>query len=200
MTWETAAAGPRVVYVVLAELELTSGVVRVHDGVGTLTWAGEEWLGLGDFGAVSAITSGGDLSATAISLTMSGVPSEYRSDLLNASSRGDPARLYHGFVDDGGTWAHEPELAFEGAVDTSRLVDGTDDGEPSVSVTVNIVSAAAYARRFTLYRRSFAHQQTLYPGDRFYEFRTDLRNPVAGTADGLRRSAGAGAVTRSGSV
>lgn len=181
MTWESASTPASVGYLVLVELELDSGTVRAHDGVGTVTWGGHDWTGVGDFGAVSAITSGPDLSATGITLTLSGVPSDYRSDLLNAESRGAAVNIFHGFVaPGGGAWTHAPELAFAGIVSNSRLIDGADEGTPSVSVAVNVISAAAFARRLTVYRRSHAHQQSLFPGDLFFEFVTDVRTDIAG--------------------
>lgn len=194
-SWEGATAGKsRVAYLVLVELQLASGTVRIHDGGGTIPWNGYDWIGVGEFGTISTITAGGDLTAQGVSLTLSGVPSDYRTDLLNATSRGADVNIYHGIVSEAlGGFSVEPELVLAGFVDNAKLVDGADDGDPTVAITVNVITAAYYARRLTMYRRSYAHQQTLYDGDRFYEFRTDLRNPMPGASTGLQVTIGGGA-------
>ena len=61
--------------VMFAELDFSSGTLYVHDGLGTYTWGGEDWLGVGDFGSISSIEEGSEISAYSINLTLSALES-----------------------------------------------------------------------------------------------------------------------------
>ena len=43
-----------------AELFYDSGIIRVHTGVGTVTWGGNDYLGLGNFAGASDIEEDGE--------------------------------------------------------------------------------------------------------------------------------------------
>ncbi len=180
MSWESESSKQSVDYAVLVEV-LLDVPVRVHDGVGDLSWNSQAWVGVGHLGSISEITGGVDLDVGDIKLTMSGIPTDFRADLINLSARGKRVNIYHGFRDNAaGAWAHNPELAYAGFIANTELVDQIGaDGGASVSIEVNVISALAYVRRLTIYRRSDAHQQDLYAGDLFYSFKADVSNPMA---------------------
>ena len=184
MTWDSASSGGHVAYVVLLEIALEEPVY-IHSGLGLLTWDSKDWLGVGSLGSIESIRGGVDMEAPDVEMTLSGVPSDYRAYLLNTIARGAVVTIRHGFHDEAaGTWSHEPELAYAGFIDTAELTDQiSEDGGASVSIKVGVISAASYARRQTISRRTDANQQDLYPGDKFFSFKTDMRIPVA-TASG----------------
>src|SRR4051794_25522402 len=82
-----------------AELDFASGFVRVHTRLGTITWGGHDWLGVGQLGGVSAVEETTDLSRKTVSYTLSGIPGDMISVVLDEQYQGRPARLYLGLLD-----------------------------------------------------------------------------------------------------
>lgn len=185
-SWAQAASGPSVTYVTLCEVLLASEQIRIHSGVGPLVWNGLEWLGVGYLGQVSPLSGGVDMEVEEVELTLSGIASAHRNEVLDKLTRGRRVNLYHGFWDSaGGAWAHNPELSFAGFVSHAIVSDQIDEaGIGQVSVSCNVLSAFAYARRRTIARRTDAHQQRLFAGDEFYAFKTDISKPVPQPAAG----------------
>ena len=69
----TALAQQNVAIVTFAKLEFPSGTVYVHNSLGSYTWGGHDWLGVGDLGSISQVEEGLDVSPYAITLTLSGL-------------------------------------------------------------------------------------------------------------------------------
>ena len=69
----TALSAQHVVLVTFAKLEFPSGTLYVHNSIGTYTWGGQDWLGTGDLGEISAIEEGADVSPYKITLSLSGL-------------------------------------------------------------------------------------------------------------------------------
>ena len=61
--------------VILAKLEFASGTVRVHSGIGNLTFASETYTGVGTLGTVSDIEETIDESSNSVTLTLSAASS-----------------------------------------------------------------------------------------------------------------------------
>lgn len=182
-SWAQAAAADPCVYIVLYELLLQQGPVRGHSGVGTIVWNNVEWLGTGEMGAVSALSGGVDLEVQEVELSLSGVPSAFRDDVRAAVTRGRTANIYHGFWNNQtGAWVRAPELAFSGFVSHAEIRDQAgEDGQANIAISVTLLAAFAYLRRLSVARRTDAHQQGLFPGDQFYQFKTDASSPIPST-------------------
>jgi hypothetical protein len=59
---------------ILAALTFKSGTVWVWSGVGSLTWGGNTYLGVGSLGTISAISEGTSVQADGMTVTLSGIP------------------------------------------------------------------------------------------------------------------------------
>lgn len=182
MTWEDATAGRHITRALFAEIALESDIVRVHDGVGGLQWNGHDWSGVGALGAVSGISGGVDLEASDLSMALSGVPVEFRDEMLREVVRGNRVNLYQGIRDEAsGTWTFEPELVHAGFIDDPEIAEGIDEQIGSfLTITVPVIAASSYMRRLTIWRRTDSDQQSLYPGDEFFAFKIDMHIPVPG--------------------
>ena len=149
-----------------AELQFDSGTVRVHSRLGTLTWGGNDWIGLGRFGGASAVEETADLSRKTVTYTLSGIPGDLMSVVLDEHYQGRPARLYLGFLD---TVTNQlldtPELLDQGRMDVSD----TDEGE-TCSISITAESRFAAWERPVIRRYTDADQQARFPGDRGLEF------------------------------
>lgn len=194
MTWETAASGSQITRALLFEMETATTTIRVHDGVGPISWQpptsdeAEIWGGIGQLGAVSGISGGVDLDASDVTVGITGIPSDLRDEVLQEVMRGKPARIYQGLRDEAsGTWSFEPELVFSGFVDAPEVDEEIqEDLGAYLIITVPIIAASSYVRRITTWRRTDADQQELFAGDKFFSFKTDMKVPVPTTGSNGR--------------
>lgn len=180
MTWDAATSGSEITRALLVELQFETYTLRVHDGIGPISWGGNDWLGVGQLGAISGISGGVDLDASDLTLMLSGVPSEYRAEILTEVARGKSVNIYQGVIDPvAGAWDFEPELVYSGFIDDPDIEEEAAEGiEAFLTITVPVISASSYVRRIQVWRRTDADQQSLFPGDKFFAFKTDMRVPV----------------------
>ena len=62
--------------VLLVEFGFTSGISRLWSGLGTLSWNGLDWLGVGTLGQVSSVEETLEVRAAGASFELSGVPAD----------------------------------------------------------------------------------------------------------------------------
>lgn len=185
-TWELATNKLHITRGLFLEMLLPGGAVRVHDGIGLIQWNDFGWVGVGVLGAISGISGAVDGAAAEMSLILSGVPTDKREDVLTEVARGSEVNLYQGVINEvTGQWAFEPELVFSGFCDAPEITDQvSEDLGAYLTITVPVLDAASYMRRLQVWRRTDADQKALYPGDRFFEFKTDLNIPIPAVVHG----------------
>lgn len=144
-----------------ALLDFQSGAVRVWSGLGTKTWDGNDYIGLGNFGSVSSVEETTDVRANSIAFQLTGVPSSLIATILSDNYQGRTAKLWIGSLDASGNVIADPYLIFAGRMDNVEIDEG-----PNTSV----VRVFAESRLIDLQRskeRRFTHedQQINYSGD-----------------------------------
>jgi hypothetical protein len=148
------------------EANFTSGPIHVWSGVGSITWGGKTWTGLGSLGNVSMIEEGATVEAKGITLTLSGIDPTLLTGILDEFQVGLPAIVSLGLFDTAGALIADPVGCFVGQMDQPTLdVTGT-----SATISINCESRliemnVAVDRRYTN-----EDQQRDYPGDRGFEF------------------------------
>jgi hypothetical protein len=162
-----AAAGETVARpVLLAEFAFASGTTRVWSGIGTLSWNGADYTGLGTFGEVSAIEETMELRATGAAFRLSGIPADLVSTAMGEPIQGRAARLRLGFLDESLALIEDPVLLFDGRMDTLEITDG---GEHA-AITLFAENRLRDLERPRTRRYTDQDQQAEYPGDRGFEF------------------------------
>lgn len=93
---ESAAAfiQPNVSIITFVMMDFTTGIVRTHNGIGTYTWGGEEWIGVGSLGAVSQFEEGADVSPYGITLSLSALDADVAGEALNHDYFMRPVEIY----------------------------------------------------------------------------------------------------------
>lgn len=168
---EAEAAAGEVTPVIFANLDLTTGTVAAHTFVGSFTFGGDTYLGIGEFGSVEPIRETLAAKPVAVRLTLTGLDTGLLADMqLRAQYRRDVA-LYLGFVA-GGELIDTPDLLWSGWIDSAGAAIDLEQGV--VSVTCETVLADL--RRGGTARATPEHQKLSYPSDTFFDF-------VAGLAD-----------------
>tara|TARA_B100000214_G_scaffold361558_1_gene325091 strand:+ start:1146 stop:1712 length:567 start_codon:yes stop_codon:yes gene_type:complete len=95
------------------------GTVRVWGGVGDLTFGGNTYSGVGEFLSVESITETVDGSATGVALTLSGIPTDVRSPILDQSYQGKEAEVFLGVFNlESRAVLADPVTLFKGHMDT----------------------------------------------------------------------------------
>lgn len=97
MATEFEAANSRPL--IIAELEFDSETLRMWNGIGTLTWNGNDYLGGGNLVAVSPMEETQNLEAKGVICTLSGIPTTLLALSLLERTRGRPFRMWLAMVD-----------------------------------------------------------------------------------------------------
>jgi hypothetical protein len=162
---QTAIEATQVQPFLLFEGLFASGYVRVWSGYGDIVWDGRTWIGVGSLAGISAVQETAEIQANGISVTLSGVPSEFISLVLQESEQGKSGKVYIGFLDASGIIA-DPYLAFEGKLDIPSI---QESGEDSL-VTITYESRLIDLQRPRESRLTNEEQQREYVGDLGCEF------------------------------
>lgn len=149
-----------------AFLDFQGGAVRVWDGVGSITWGGNTYVGLGYLGAISPIEESADTRANGIVLSVSGVPSSLIATVLGDNYNRREVSVWIGALDAVGALVADPELAFTGKMNNVDF----DKGEKSSVIRIHAESRLVDLLRPRERRYTHEHQQIDYPGDLGLEY------------------------------
>jgi len=125
----TALAQQHVAIVSFAKLEFPSGTVYVHNSLGTYTWGGQDWLGVGDLGSISQVEEGLDVSPYAITLTLSGLDATISGVALTEDYYLHPVTVYLGVLDTDDVLISDPTQIWAGFMDQMNMSVGADGGD-----------------------------------------------------------------------
>lgn len=153
-----------VVVVVMAELDFASGISRIHDGSGNLSFGGNTFYGAGQFGGVDVIDENIDFVARGIKLTLSGVDSVFVTPTMTEVYQNRPVTLYLGFVNQAtGALVATPETIWEGRM--NQMSFSISNG----SAVIELTCEHRLRREPRIARYTDQDQKLAYPGDKFFE-------------------------------
>ena len=162
---EAGATSPEFKYIVLVKLAFPSGTVFVHNGVGTHSFGGDDYLGVGAFGSIDAMQDTIDLISKPVTLTLSSVTPEILDAVRDDDIFGRDADIYLGALDDGDQLEGTPDNWFSGHMETAGVVLGSIDG-----IKIRLQSRASRLRLRNNKRYTLENHQVDFPGDLFFEF------------------------------
>jgi len=149
---------------VLVEMEM-SEPVRAWSGVGTLTWNGKEFLGVGLFGNITGLEESDELRATGYAISLSGISPEMIAAALNEPIQGKPASIWVAFFDENHQMIADPVGPWKGRMDAP-----TGELGETATITIPVESRMVDWYRPKIRRYTQADLQSRYPGDRGLEF------------------------------
>lgn len=137
------------------------GMVRFHNGVGTIPWEGENWYGVGGNGFVDIVTEG---SSPTVNLSLQSSDAGLVAEAITDDAAGGEVRLYLGVFNE-----HQQlvatQLVFLGIVNKSPV---RYSAPPVITV-----EAVSYSHRWSLPKRyttySSGSQRAIYPNDSFFD-------------------------------
>ena len=152
-------------YIILVKLAFDAGTVYIHNGVGTHVFAGNNYLGVGAFGSVSALEDSLDLKSKPVNLTLSSITPEIIDAIKSDDVFGRDADIYIGVLDNDGQLEGTPDNWFSGHMETVKLSLGKQDG-----LQIRLQSRASRLKLRNNKRYTLEDHQADFPGDLFFEF------------------------------
>ena len=163
----TALAQQNVAIVTFAKLEFPSGTVYLHNSLGSYTWGGHDWLGVGDLGSISQVEEGLDVSPYAITLTLSGLDATISGAALTEDYYLHGVTVYLGVLDTDDVLIDTPTQIWGGFMDQMNMTVGADGGDAIQLVAESELSR--FNKSLNLMYTNTA-QQERSSGDLFFNF------------------------------
>jgi len=148
------------------ELQFDSGTLRLHTAVGTYTWGGNTWLGVGALGEVAPHEESEGSSPYRISYRLNGLNSTILSEALNEEVFERLAIRYDGFIGADGQLVADPDEVRRDLMDTMEVLRG----EEMESVMLNCESELVRDTQAPGGLFSDEDQQALFAGDTGFQF------------------------------
>lgn len=185
-TNSTESAKQAVRLFIAVDLDFASGHVRAHDGIGQISWGGNTFDGIGQFGSIEAVSESTDVIARPLSLTLSGVDSSLVSITMTEVYQNRQATIYVGFVNETtGAVVDTPETAWEGRMNQMSI------SSAGGSANIRLTCEHRLRREPRIARYTNEDQQLLFSGDKFFDLVPSIKGFVARWGD---RDAGYGGV------
>ena len=156
--------------VVLVKMEFDTPAYA-HSGIGTISYDGNDYLGVGDFGSISNTTESEQLRPNSLTLQLSGVDSTLLTEALDSGNYGDVVTLYVGYRQDDGTLVDDPWLLWRGTFDYASISRGADN-----VVSIVVQHDLAVLDEVNGGRYTDEDQQSKFTGDVGLEFIADMAN------------------------
>lgn len=154
----------------LFEADLSSEVLRLSSTNYDLSWDSETWLGNGWFRGLGSVRETGAIESSSLEVTLAGVSSALLALVLNYARQNLVGRIYLGMFNSSGSIIADPFVLWEGGLDVPKILD-TDR---ELTIGLSYVSAMVILKRAREWRYTDQQQQTLFSGDKGFEFVTAL--------------------------
>ena len=183
-----------------AYMDFSGSAVRVWTGNQSKSFSddfgGGDYLGVGTFGGISAITETTEVAAKGMDLSLSGIPTDYISLALTDNYRGRTVAVYLVLFNEAFS-AYEKIMIFRGRMD-QMIIEET--GESS-TIKLKCESRLIDLNRQRDIRYTDEAQKLLYPNDKGLEFVASMANKSiywGNSAPGSAINSGAGGDTGTG--
>ena len=144
--------------------------LNVWSGVGDLAYGGNTYTGVGDLLSIGEIAESSDLSAAGISVSITGLKSEFLVIAKDHQYQGRPLTVALGSFDSSGSLIADPTVMFSGFMDIMTITEGGDSSTISVSVENKLIAfERSKVRRYTAEDQKIDH-----PTDKGFEFVTAI--------------------------
>ncbi|WP_417536341.1 hypothetical protein [Methylophaga sp.] len=157
---------PRLVMAV--EILYAPAPVRAHSGVGTYVIDGQDYVGVGQLGGISAIPQTSKTSPSNVELTMSGLDPTLVAQTLNERSQGRKAKIMLCSIGDDET-VTSVSVIFAGRVSTQQYTYGK-----KMSVSVKLVDRFADWERAGTKRFDYESHLARVPDDHIFKYLSQM--------------------------
>lgn len=162
---EAEAAAP--IYFLELLLDVTSSpqvTVRLHTGLGTITWGGYDWTGAGSLLSVEGVEETSEINPAPFRCALSGVNSQVTDLVFTQNFHLRPCNFYLGALSDGAL-IEDPGVIHAGFVQDLQMQLGGKD-----TVVLTSESEMIFFQRTRNVRYTDRQLQSEYPGDLGLEY------------------------------
>jgi hypothetical protein len=152
--------------VIFVKLQFDGGNVNLHTELGDLTFNADTYTGIGKLGGIGAMDEVSDLSNTSVALTLSGIPNDLISILLEEQYQGRLATVFLGYLDlTSRTIVDTPVILYRGNIDKADF-----QIDKNCTITLSVQSRFAAWDKPLVRRFNNSDQQARFPGDKGLQF------------------------------
>lgn len=154
--------------VIMVHLDWPDAPVFAHSGVGTISFDGQDWLGVGKFGAISLPEEAEGIAATAATFRLLALPDEV-FERLSDPIRNRMARVLFGVTTErgGSVLVADPVEVFSGYMDSAQYRASASGLETTHGVEL-AASTGPSARAVASFYHSHEDQTATYPTDTIF--------------------------------
>jgi hypothetical protein len=150
--------------IVLFKAEFDSGDVNMWTGYGTLTYDGDDYLGVGNFLGMEGVTETNEIKATSARFKLNGVDSGLLSLSLLENYQGRPVTAFFGVMDENRALIDDPFKIFSGRMDIIEVTDSGDTAEIVLIAESDLIDLRVVRARYL----TPEDQKQDYPNDKFF--------------------------------
>jgi hypothetical protein len=166
---KAAAQSAEFSYVVFVMLDFPSGVLYAHNGVGTYTFGGNDYIGVGAFGGIDVIEETLSLHSRPINVTLSSITQVIIDAILSDDVFGRDADIYLGATNSDGELLATPDNWYSGHMETVEVFLGEENG-----IKIRLQSRASRLPLRNNKRYTLEEHQRDHAGDLLLEFLPSL--------------------------
>jgi len=179
----------------LVEVYLDSATYYVTDNFRDITYNSNTYTALGFFLNFDTIEESASISASKITLGLSGVDQQYTNLFLTENYVDRRVVIRKAFIDTSNALIADPVIIFDGRMDNPVITEDTDSGLATIGVTVSnqFVDFEKTPGRYT----NHENQQLYYPGDKGFIYASQIIKDIVWGQEfnGGNRVEGAGSLT-----
>ena len=154
----------------LVHMVFDSSELNIWSGVGDLSFDSVTYTGLGDLLSISDIKETSDISATGISVSLSGVKTSLIAVAKDQDYQGRELTVRLGAFNESGSLIADPVIIFSGFMDTMTIAEAGNYSTISIAVENKLVAfERSKVRRYTAEDQKIDH-----PTDKGFEFVTSI--------------------------
>jgi hypothetical protein len=153
-TLATGLSAGTIMPVLLAQITFRSGAQYVWTGVGSLSYGGHIYLGVGSLAGIGVVVEGIDVQADGTTVTLSGIDPVLLAESMTDVQLGAPATIWFGLMS-GGALLGSPAVLFKGQVDQPTVTHSGD----TISISLKLENRLVNMQRASMRRYTAADQR-----------------------------------------
>lgn len=154
---------------IFVKLELDSGTIYLHNGIGTYNFDSNNYLGVGDFGSIDTVEESTGLSPYSLTLILSGLDSDLLDEVQNQDYYLRPVTVFVGALNENMSLSATPDVLFSGFMDSADVSLGEEN-----AIRLKCESDLSIFDKSNNSRFSDADLQREFPGDLFLQYAEEM--------------------------
>jgi len=156
--------------IMLVQCDFDSGDLNLWSGVGDLTVDSVTYIGAGTLLTISGVNESTELTASGVTVTLSGVTEPLISKARDENYQGRELKILLGAMDSTNSVIDDPVIIFSGFMDVMIIQDG---GE-TATIAVQVENRLIEFQRNRVRRYTAEDQKLDYPTDKGLEFVAEI--------------------------